>query len=75
MAKTISGTVKFQNLGMGFWGVIGDNGEEWRPVNMPEQLKSEGAKVKLKIEVLTEDMSMFMWGKAVKLISFHTLSV
>ncbi len=74
MAKKISGTVKFQHLGMGFWGVIGDNAEEWRPVNMPEQLKSEGAKVELKVEVLKEDMSMFMWGKAVKVISFHTLS-
>ena len=75
MTKNISGTVRFQNLGMGFWGIIDEKGKEWRPVNMPEQLKSEGAKIKIKAQELKDDMSIFMWGKAIKIISFHTLSV
>lgn len=74
MSKVIRGKVCFQNLGVGFWGIIDNKGNEWRPVNMPEQLKKEGARVEVRaIEV--EEMSMFMWGKSVRIIGFHTLDV
>ena len=41
---TITGKVVYQNIGMGCWGIIANNGTEYRPVNMPEQLKTKGAK-------------------------------
>ena len=40
--RKIKGKVVFQNLSGGFWGVVDQSGNEWRPVNMPEQLKLEG---------------------------------
>lgn len=70
----IKGTVSYQNLGPGFWGVIGKGGEKWRPVNMPEQLKQEGAEVELKINTLKDQNSLFMWGTAVKITGFQTLT-
>jgi hypothetical protein len=69
----IRGHVSYQNIATGFWGIIGDDGKEWRPVNMPEQIKLEGRKVRVQaIEV--DDISIFMWGHPIRIISFHTLN-
>lgn len=73
MGKSIKGKVVFQNLGTGFWGIVDQSGNEWRPVNMPEQIKKEGAEVSLQVKEVVEDFSIFMWGKPVKIVSFHTL--
>ncbi len=68
----ISGTAQFQNIGPGFWGIIDDKGNEWRPVNMPEQLKYEGASITVYGREVDE-MSIFMWGKAIRIVSFSTI--
>lgn len=70
--KNITGRVTFQNLGTGFWGIIDDNGNEWRPINMPAQLKLEGKKVRISFKEIEEDMSIFMWGTPVEIVSFGT---
>ena len=71
--RWITGTVKKIDLGLGFYGVITDSGEEIRPINFPEQLKFEGKKVSLLVETATEDFSMFMWGTTVKVRGFKTV--
>ena len=68
----ITGKAHYQNLGTGFWGIIGDNGKQYLPVNMPEQLKVKGAHVELSVED-SDQGSIFMWGSPVKILSFHTL--
>ena len=70
----ITGKVQYQNIGPGFWGIVSSNGEEWRPVNMPEQLKYEGAKISVYGREVDE-MSIFMWGKAIRITSFSTIGV
>ena len=70
---TITGKVVYQNIGMGCWGIVANNGKEYRPVNMPEQLKTEGAKVTVSARAVTETVSMFMWGTPVKITSFETI--
>ncbi|MDX1478858.1 MAG: hypothetical protein R3301_14190 [Saprospiraceae bacterium] len=70
--QRITGTVTYQDLGMGFWGIIDAKGERWRPLHMPEQLRVDGAKVRCTIHVLDDDVSTQMWGRAVKIISFQT---
>ena len=73
MAKRIQGKVVYQTLSGGFWGVIGDNGKEYRPIEMPNQLKTEGARVSIVIKKAREEMSVYMWGEAVEVVSFSTL--
>ncbi len=69
---TIKGTVVFENLEMGFWGIVDDKGGKWLPVNMPEQLKVPGARVRIRAR--RSDMeSMHMWGTAIEIVSFHTV--
>ncbi|TXB62735.1 hypothetical protein [Phaeodactylibacter luteus] len=74
MSKKIKGKVAYQNLEGGFWSIIGAKGEQLRPVNMPEQLKTEGAAVEISYRPVEEEMSMIMWGQAVTITAFHTLS-
>lgn len=74
MAKIkIKGKVSFQNLGTGFYGIIDQKGNEWRPVRMPEQLKYDGKEVEIVAKEVDEGMSIFMWGTPVKIISFKTM--
>jgi len=72
MAKRISGKVVYQDLSGGFWGIIGDDGKEYRPIEMPNQLKEEGARISIVIIKMPEEVSIFMWGETVKIISFST---
>lgn len=69
----ITGKVVFEHIGPGVWGIVDKKGKEWRPVNMPEQLKHEGREVTV-VAKEVDDMSIFMWGTAVKIISFETIT-
>lgn len=69
----IKGKVQFQNLEGGFWSIIDKNGINYRPVNMPEQLKLEGVEVELNA-IAHNEMSFIMWGDPIKIISFSTLN-
>ena len=68
----IKGKVQFQSLEGGFWSIVGTNGDNYRPLNMPEQLKSNGVDVEV-LAVEVDEISMIMWGTPVKIISFSTL--
>jgi len=70
----IKGKVVFQKLEGGCWGIVDTQGREWRPVNMPEQLKYEGREVSLKAREVDEDMSIFMWGTPIRILSFQTFT-
>ncbi len=69
--RTIKGTVKYHDLEGGFWGITDKKGGQWRPVNMPEQLKVNGHQVEVTIKEVNEE-SIFMWGTPVKIVSFET---
>lgn len=68
----IKGTVVRVNLEGGFWGIVDDAGKQWLPINMPEQLKVDGASVEVTAQEV-DVMSMFSWGTTIEIRSFHTL--
>ncbi len=70
-STTITGKIVFQNIGTGFWGIEEETGKKWRPINLPIHLRKEGILITADIEIVKEDFDMFMWGKAVKLLSVH----
>ena len=71
--KTITATIVYQEIEGGFWGLIDQDGNHWLPINMPEQLKYAGKKIKLVIREV-DMMTTSMWGKPVKVVSFSTLN-
>ncbi|HHS95690.1 MAG TPA: hypothetical protein ENJ45_03800 [Phaeodactylibacter sp.] len=70
--RIIKGKVVYKNIGPGFWAIVDTRGGEWRPINLPEQLKQEGRKVTLMAKEVEEDFSVFMWGKAIRVLGFNT---
>ena len=68
----LTGTVSYHNIETGFWGITDTKGNDWLPVNMPEQLKIKGAKVRCTIRRLDDWAGTAMWGVPVKVISFQT---
>ena len=63
----ISGTVVFQNIGTGIWGIIDQQGNQWEIINMPKKFQHEGKKVS--VNVAKEDsFSIFMWGTPVRIV-------
>ena len=73
MSKRVLGKVIYHDFSGGFWGIVSDKGVEYRPLNFPIQLKIEGVLVDIVVEDMNDEISMFMWGKPVKIISFSIL--
>lgn len=72
MKHQIKGLVVYEDLEGGFWGILGSDGRQWLPVNMPNQLKVRDAAVEV-TAIDTEVESIIMWGTPIEIIAFHTL--
>lgn len=64
----IKGKVIYKNIAGGFWGIVDENGKEWRPVNLPKSLQKDGKAVSIEARLANEEMSIFMWGTAIEII-------
>lgn len=71
--KKIKGKALYLNFEGGFWGIESDNGAKYTPVNMPEQLKLNGADVIVQAEILKDAFSLSMWGESIRIVGFETL--
>jgi hypothetical protein len=55
------------------YGILDQRGRKFLPINMPNQLKKEGAEVVCSVRP-SDDVTIFMWGEPVYIYSFETLS-
>jgi hypothetical protein len=67
----ITGKVVFISVEGGAYGIIDKNGKKYLPINMPNQLKKDGAQVICSVRPAVV-VSMFMWGEPVYINSFET---
>jgi hypothetical protein len=64
----VRGTVTYVTLEGGFWGILGDDGQRYRPVSgLPPQWQKEGKKGVFTVQEVS-DISIFMWGQAVRVL-------
>ena len=56
----ISGKVARQDIGTGFWGIIGDDGKEWLPVNLPSRYQVQDKRVRIRAKIVEDGVSVFM---------------
>lgn len=69
----IKGTVTYQNLSGGFWGIIDAEGNKWKPQEMPKALQKEGLSVEIDAEKVAGGISIFMWGTTIKVSGFNII--
>lgn len=70
----IKGTVTHQQIGPGFWGIIDEDGQKWRPLKMPKKLQKEGLKVEIQAKKSLSQISIFAWGTAIEITDYVILS-
>lgn len=68
----IKGKVVFLAFEGGAYGIIDQSGRKYLPVNMPNQLKRDGAEVSCSIRP-ADSASMVMWGDPVYIYAFETI--
>jgi hypothetical protein len=70
---TDKGTVKYINLEGGFWGIVGDHGQNYDPINLPKDCEREGLRVFFRAKFTSGPENYRMWGKNVELLSITKL--
>ncbi|MBN1411305.1 MAG: hypothetical protein JW969_10720 [Spirochaetales bacterium] len=70
---TATGTVRYISLEGGFYGIETDTGEKYDPVNLEDQYKVDGLRVRVVAE-LRDDLSSFhMWGMIIEIKEIKVL--
>jgi hypothetical protein len=68
--RTVKGKIVYFELGLGFYGIIDEDGRKWRPVKLPTALQKNELKGTFSLREVTEDVSIYMWGKPVEIIEY-----
>jgi hypothetical protein len=71
-SKQVKGTVKYLNFEGGFYGIVGDDGKHYDPLDIPQEFRVDGLRVRFTANK-TSNMSIHMWGHVVKLASIEKL--
>lgn len=68
ITQHIVGRVVYLNLEGGFYGFIADNGEKFLPLNLEEEHRVDGKRLKLAVIPQKETMTFMQFGQAVKVV-------
>lgn len=72
-AISAEGTVEFNDLEGGFFGIIADDGSKYKPVNLPKRFQKDGLRIKFTGKLSSDLMSIHMWGKSIEIIKIDSL--
>lgn len=64
----ICGTIKFLSEEGGFYGIIGDDKKNYDPMNLPDEFKKDGVRIKIKARLKPEIPTFRMWGTVIEII-------
>lgn len=68
-----SGTITYINLEGGFYGIVADDGEHYVPINLPQEFKVDGLRVRFKGKIRDDLVSIYMCGTLLELIYIKKL--
>jgi len=71
--KEGTGTIQYNDFEGGFYGILGDDGEKYNPINLPIEFKEDGIRVKYNLNTLENQSSIQMWGTIVEIIEIEKL--
>ena len=69
----INGTIKYLKFEGGFYGIIGDDGNHYKPIKLAEEFKKDGLKVRIEARERKGIISIHMWGKNVEILKIETI--
>jgi hypothetical protein len=68
-----SGTVKYFSLEGGFFGITGDNGVNYDPMNLGKEFCMDGLKIQFTGKIRDDIMSTRNWGTIIEIISVQKM--
>ncbi len=68
-----TGTVKYIDLEGGFYGIIGDNGEQYDPTNLSPEFQEDCLSVSFEAKVRDDIASTHMWGTVIEITKIEPL--
>jgi hypothetical protein len=54
----------------GFWGLTGENGQNYDPLNLPDSLKRAGLRVRFWLRMRKDIATTHMWGTPVQIVAY-----
>lgn len=67
------GEVRFINLEGGFYGIIGSDGKNYYPVNLSNEFKIDGIKVKFEGRIRKDLITTTVWGETLEIIKINKI--
>lgn len=64
----ITGTVVYKDIEGGFYAIDADDGRKYDPINLPENFKKNGLKVKLTARLKRNAVSFHMYGSIIEIV-------
>ena len=62
------GTILYQDLEGGFYGLVADDGATYDPLNLDEAFKQDSLRVRFQARRYTNVMTIRMWGQPVEIL-------
>ncbi len=72
-AFVASGTIQYIDLEGGFYGIIADNGKHYFPINLPDEFRVEGLRVRFTAIMRNDVATIYMWGTPVEILKIEKL--
>jgi hypothetical protein len=67
----ISGVIRYYELEGGFYAILGEDGETYNPINLPEEFRQDGLPVRAKIRPRHDMMGIHQAGPLVEIIEIR----
>jgi inhibitor of cysteine peptidase len=68
-----SGTVTYQNLEGGFYGILGDDGKKYEPLNLDAKYQKDGLRIAFDAVAAKDTATTRMWGTPVNLAQVEVI--
>ena len=69
--RVITGTVRHFSEEGGFYGIEGDDGEQYKPLNLSEGFQREGMKVKVMARLVQGKLLTHGWGTPIEILDIE----
>jgi hypothetical protein len=70
---TAEGSIIFQEFEGGFFGIITDDGNKYKPVNLPVNFQRDGLRVRFEGKLNADLVGIHMWGTLIEIINMKEL--
>jgi inhibitor of cysteine peptidase len=68
-----AGTVTYQDLEGGFYGIVGDDGQKYDPLNLEAKFRKDGLRVAFDATVARDVVTTHMWGTPVNITDIEEI--